>query len=57
MLLLLTAVFTKSGTSYFYFYTTATGVAPFRILIQNDGNVRILDSKDLMVWQTNTAGA
>jgi hypothetical protein len=38
--------------------TGSGGVNPYRMLIQNDGNVRIVDSSTVprLMWQTNTAG-
>ena len=29
-------------------------VAPYRLLVQNNGNVQLVDSKSALVWQTNT---
>lgn len=55
--LLLPAVYTRDRSFLYYFPTTATGVAPFKLLVQNDGNVRILDSRGAQIWQTNTAGS
>jgi len=29
-------------------------VGPYSLLVQNNGNVQLVDSKSALVWQTNT---
>lgn len=29
-------------------------VGPYRLLVQNNGNVQLVDSRSALVWQTNT---
>lgn len=36
--------------------TAGRGVPPFRLVVQDDGNVMLFDGADAALWGTNTGG-
>jgi hypothetical protein len=36
--------------------TDNMGVGPYRLLLQDDGNVSVFDSRGVRTWHANTAG-
>jgi hypothetical protein len=33
-----------------------SGVGPYKLLVRDDGNVMLLDSRSSVLWQTRTGG-